>query len=51
VLLAEAEGKLLDCSEIETQLSDPQSRRFSQKVPLSQLIEVLDVLWQNEGTL
>ena len=45
------DGRPVDEDRIQAELTDPQSRPFSQRVPLTQLIEVLDVLWQAEGTL
>jgi HD-like signal output (HDOD) protein len=50
-LARETEGAQLDAEEIEAELTNPQQRKFTSKVPLNQLIEVLDVLWQGEGTL
>ena len=47
----EAEGAQLGSEEIEGQLTDPRHSKFSRKVPLNELIEVLDVLWQSEDTL
>ena len=49
--MADAEGAQLGLDEIEAELTDVQNPTFTQKVPLNHLIEVLDVLWQNEGTL
>ena len=47
----DSDGRLVDEDRIQAELTDPQSRPFSQRLPLTQLIEVLDVLWQAEGTL
>jgi len=51
VTTTEAEGAQLGSEEIEGQLTDPRHSKFSRKVPLNELIEVLDVLWQSEDTL
>ena len=45
------EGRCLKPEEIERQLNNPQTRNLSQRVPLTDLIQVLDVVWQGEGTL
>jgi len=41
----------LDTDEMENQLEDSDVEAFSQPVPLPELVEVLDELWQGERTL